>query len=41
LQSQGIIPRPAGGSDQFLRIAIGLDIENEAVLAALGAYMQA
>jgi histidinol-phosphate aminotransferase len=39
LQSRGIIPRPAGGSDQFLRITIGLDVENEAVLHALADYM--
>jgi histidinol-phosphate aminotransferase len=39
LQSRGIIPRPAGGSDQFLRITIGLDHENEAVLEALADYM--
>jgi len=39
LQSKGIIPRPAGGSDQFLRITVGLDNENEAVLAALTEYM--
>lgn len=39
LQSRGIIPRPAGGSDQFLRITIGLARENEAVLAALTEYM--
>lgn len=41
LQSRGIIPRPAGGSDQFLRITIGLDQENEAVLNALAEYMGA
>ena len=41
LQSQGIIPRPAGGSDQFLRITVGLDYENEAVLSALTDYMSA
>lgn len=41
LQSQGIIPRPAGCSDQFLRITIGLDHENEAVLNALSDYMGA
>lgn len=41
LQSRGIIPRPAGGSDQFLRITIGLDTENEAVLTALADYMKA
>ncbi len=39
LQSRGIIPRPAGGSDQYLRITIGLAEENEAVLRALGDYM--
>jgi histidinol-phosphate aminotransferase len=39
LQSRGIIPRPAGGSDQFLRITIGLGHENEAVLSALTDYM--
>ena len=41
LQARGIIPRPAGGSDQFLRITIGLEHENEAVLSALGDYMGA
>lgn len=41
LQSRGIIPRPAGGSDQFLRITIGLASENEAVLTALSDYMGA
>lgn len=39
LQSRGIIPRPAGGSDQFLRITVGLAHENEAVLRALAEYM--
>ncbi len=39
LQSRGIIPRPAGGSDEFLRITVGLDHENEAVIAALTDYM--
>ena len=39
LQSRGIIPRPASGSDEFLRITIGLDHENEAVLNALSDYM--
>ncbi len=39
LQSRGIIPRPAGGSDQFLRITVGLAEENEAVLAAIRDYM--
>ena len=41
LTSRGIIPRPAGGSDKFLRITVGLDHENEAVLAALADYMTA
>ncbi len=39
LQSRGIIPRPAGGSDAFLRITVGLDHENEAVIEALSEYM--
>jgi histidinol-phosphate aminotransferase len=39
LQSRGIIPRPTGGSDAFLRITVGLDDENEAVLAALADYV--
>ncbi len=39
LQSRGIIPRPASGSDAFLRITVGLDHENEAVLQALADYM--
>ncbi|MCB1688120.1 MAG: histidinol-phosphate transaminase [Halioglobus sp.] len=41
LHSQGIIPRPTGGSDQFLRITIGVAHENEAVLDALDRYMDA
>lgn len=41
LQSRGIIPRPAGGSDKFLRITVGLDHENEAVITALTDYMNA
>ena len=40
LQSRGIIPRPVGRRDQFLRITIGLDHENEAVLATLRDYMK-
>lgn len=40
LQSRGIIPRPAGGTDQFLRITVGLDHENCAVLEALTEYMR-
>lgn len=39
LQSKGIIPRPAGGSDQYLRISVGLDEENKAVIEALRGYM--
>nr|XP_061806008.1 histidinol-phosphate aminotransferase-like [Nerophis lumbriciformis] len=39
LQARGIIPRPAGGSDEFLRITVGLDEENAAVISALKAYM--
>lgn len=39
LHSRGIIPRPAGNSDQFLRITVGLDQENERVLEALTDYM--
>ena len=41
LQSRGIIPRPAGGSDAFLRITVGLDHENNAVIEALTEYMAA
>lgn len=41
LQSCGIIPRPAGGSDVFLRITVGLDHENDAVIEALTKYMAA
>lgn len=39
LQARGIIPRPAGGSDAFLRITAGLDHENDAVISALTDYM--
>lgn len=41
LQSQGIIPRPvnAGGPTNCLRITIGLDEHNEAVLKALREFM--
>lgn len=39
LQQRGIIPRPAGGSDAFLRITVGLDHENDAVIEALTDYM--
>ena len=39
LQSRGIIPRPAGGSDVFLRITVGFDQENDAVIEALTDYM--
>ena len=41
LLSRNIIPRPAGGSDEFLRVTVGTAEENEAVLAALTEYMQA
>jgi histidinol-phosphate aminotransferase len=40
LQSRGIIPRPAGGSDEFLRVTVGLEHENDAVIQALTDYMQ-
>jgi len=42
LQSQGIIPRPvnAGGPANCLRITIGLDEHNEAVLKALSEFMK-
>ncbi len=39
LMSRGIIPRPTLASDQYLRITVGLDHENEAVLNALTDYM--
>ena len=39
LMQRGIIPRPAAASDQFLRITLGLDRENEAVLQALADYL--
>lgn len=43
LMSAGIIPRPvnAGGPSGSLRITVGLDHENEAVLNALTAFMEA
>ena len=40
LLQRGIIPRPAATGDEYLRITVGLDQENEAVLAALADYMQ-
>ena len=42
LLSQGIIPRPvgAGGPPNCLRITIGLDTENEAVITALTDFMK-
>ena len=42
LLARGIIPRPvtAGGPSGCLRITIGLDHENEAVLAAFGDFMR-
>ena len=39
MQARGIIPRPAGGSDAFLRITVGIDQENDAVIEALTDYM--
>ncbi|NKB36957.1 MAG: histidinol-phosphate transaminase [Gammaproteobacteria bacterium] len=39
LESRGIIPRPVGGGAEVLRITVGLDSENEAVLTALSEYM--
>ncbi len=39
LMQRGIIPRPAAANDELLRITVGLDHENEAVLAALADYM--
>ena len=42
LEANGIIPRAvrvAGGHDNVLRITVGLEHENEAMLAALGDYM--
>lgn len=39
LESHGIIPRPGGG-DKYLRITVGNDAENEAVLDALHAYLK-
>ena len=42
LESRGIIPRPAGQADSnMLRITVGLEHENNAVIAALTEYMQA
>ena len=40
LMRRGIIPRPAAASDRLLRITVGLDHENQAVLDALAEYMQ-
>ncbi|MCP5092834.1 MAG: histidinol-phosphate transaminase [Gammaproteobacteria bacterium] len=38
LEAHGIIPRP-GGSDKCLRITVGNEAENEAVLETLSAYL--
>jgi histidinol-phosphate aminotransferase len=38
LESDGIIPRP-GSSDRFVRITVGTDVENEAVLDSLTRYL--
>ena len=40
LEGHGIIPRP-GGSDKCLRITVGDEAENEAVLETLSAYLTA
>lgn len=42
LEHNGIIPRPvgAGGPENCLRITVGLDHENDAVLAALAGYVK-
>ncbi|MFT5132861.1 MAG: histidinol-phosphate aminotransferase [Gammaproteobacteria bacterium] len=41
LESRGIIPRPAGSNSNkgYVRITVGLDHENEAVLKVLAEYM--
>lgn len=39
LMRRGIIPRPAAANDLLLRVTVGLDHENEAVLSALSDYM--
>jgi histidinol-phosphate aminotransferase len=39
MESRGIIPRPAGNNDAYLRITVGLDHENDAVISALEEYM--
>jgi len=42
LESRGIIPRPAGAADSnMLRITVGLEHENHAVIKALTEYMNA
>jgi histidinol-phosphate aminotransferase len=38
LEQHGIIPRPGGG-DKYLRITIGNDAENQAVIESLAAYL--
>ena len=41
LENHGIIPRPVGGKeDNLLRITVGNDAENEAVLSVLRSYMR-
>jgi histidinol-phosphate aminotransferase len=39
LESKGIIPRPTNSKDDTLRITVGLDHENEAVIQTLTEYM--
>jgi len=38
LEQNGIIPRP-GGNDRFLRITVGTDAENQAVIETLARYL--
>ncbi|MEJ8566189.1 histidinol-phosphate transaminase [Elongatibacter sediminis] len=40
MEANGIIPRP-GSADRFLRITVGTDEENEALLEVLGGYLDA
>jgi len=39
MQTKGIIPRPAGNNDDFLRITVGFENENQSVVDALTEYM--
>ncbi len=40
LEANGIIPRPGGSNTQLLRITVGTDEENEAVLAVMKRYLE-